>query len=207
VYRDWDVFAPCGMALALVAAWALAGTFERAPGGAWLALAATLAAAAPTVQGLALASDPERSLARIEARLAEAPWVEAEERASGFDLVGLHYLGMDRPRDAERVLAMAVAAAPHPRLIVEWGVALLALQDYGRARVAFLRAAELNPQLIGAWKGLATAASALGDRVELARAAAMIEQLNPGDPLARDARRELERTGEAPGAGGPALPR
>ncbi len=184
-YRDWDVFAPAGMALALVAAWQLAATLPRVRPG--LALAVALAAFAPAVQWVALQHDVPRALARIETRVDRTPWVDADERAATYDFVGMRYLGMH-----------AVEAAPHPRLIVEWGMVSLTKGDFVRARSIFQRAAALDANRPAAWRGLMTAASALGDRAELARATAQLERLTPDDPMVRDARALLDAPAPPP---------
>jgi tetratricopeptide (TPR) repeat protein len=191
IYRDWDVFAPAGAACAVAAAWAIARALDDPRAAAWLGPAAALAVAAPVLQLLVLQADPARALVRIESRLEQEPGIPADERAATWDFIGMRELGLGRDADAERALRKAVEAAPNPRLIVEWGVALLSLRDYPRALDAFRRAARLDPDLIGAWRGLATAASALGDHDELARAANGIERLAPGDPMVIEARRAL----------------
>jgi tetratricopeptide (TPR) repeat protein len=194
LYRDWDVFAPAGMALALIAAWTVAGALARHASYAGLGIAVALMTAAPAVQWLALQSDVPRALARIERRLLR-PATPAGERAAGWDFVGMRYVGLGRAADGEQALRRSVEAAPNPRILVEWGVAVLSRGDFARALPIFQRAAALDPLLIGAWRGLATAASAIGDRAELARAADGIERLNPGDPMVGEARAAL---GQAP---------
>ena len=196
LYRDWDVFAPAGMALAVTAAWHLSGVLEHGRPG--LALAVTLAAFAPAFQWVALQHDVPRALARIESRLDRTPWVGATERATSLDFVGMHYIGLGRTEDADRALEHAVDAAPNPRLIVEWGVAALTRGDFVKARSIFQRAAALDSNLVGAWRGLVTAASALGDLAELERGTRELERLVPDDPLIRDARTVLEQSRTAP---------
>jgi len=190
LYRDWDVFAPAGMALAVLAAWVAAAALEQHASYAGLGIAVALAAAGPAVQWLTLESDVPRALARIETRLLRAG-TPVDERAAGWDFVGMRYVGLGRPADGEEALRRSIEAAPNPRILVEWGVAVLSRGDFPRALPIFQRAAALNPGLIGAWRGIATAASATGNRAELARAAEWIERLNPGDPMAREARAAL----------------
>jgi predicted Zn-dependent protease len=189
------------MALAVIAAWGVAATLARHPAHAGLGVAVALAAAAPVVQGLALGADVTRSLARIESRLAHDRALPASERAAGWDFVGMRYVGLGRAAEGEQALRRSVEAAPNPRVIVEWGVAVLSQGDFSRALPIFQRAAALNPGLMGAWRGLATAASATGDRAELARAAEMIERIHPGDPMAREARAALGLPEPSPAPG------
>lgn len=189
LYRDWDVFTPAGIALALIVAWQLADALPRARAG--LAVAATLAVAAPAFQWVALQHDVVRSLARIESRLDRTRWVDATERAVTLDFVGLRYLGLSRTEDANRAFMHAVEAAPNPRVIVQWGMAALTRGDFVQAHNIFQRAAVADSNLPGAWRGLMTAASALGDRAELARATEQLERLVPDDPMIRDARAVL----------------
>jgi len=190
LYRDWDVFTPAGMALAVLAAWVVAAALERHASYAGLGVAVALAGAGPAIQWLAIQSDVPRALARIETHLL-VPTTTVAERAAGWDFVGMRYVGLGRAAEGEEALRRSVEAAPNPRILVEWGVAVLSRGDFPRALPIFQRAAALNPGLIGAWRGIATAASATGDRAELARAAEWIERLNPGDPMAREARAAL----------------
>src|SRR5580765_345146 len=71
-FRDWDVFAPAGMALALLAAWAVGEALR--PARAWaLAPAVAAAAFAGGVLWLAHLHDTPEALARVHAWAAEPP--------------------------------------------------------------------------------------------------------------------------------------
>ena len=50
----------------------------------------------------------------------------------------------------------------------------------------------LNPDLTTAWRGVAAAASALGDRVHMEAAVRNLERLDPAGESLRDARAWLE---------------
>src|SRR5262249_21675619 len=60
------------------------------------------------------------------------------------------------------------------------------------AMAQYRHAASLNPGLGVAWRGIAAAASALGDRPSMVEAAAHLEQLEPRGRAVYDARKWLE---------------
>jgi len=113
---------------------------------------------------LAEAGDPAAGTAFRQA-LALAP---------GAELVVLNFAGWlvrtGRPDEARRLLEGAPATA---RIVLERGLLALRAGDHARARDAFSRATELQPQSVRAWHGLGNALRALG---ELEQAVLAFEQ-------------------------------
>jgi len=71
-------------------------------------------------------------------------------------------------------------------------------QDYGAALARYLDATRIEPAWPMAWKGVAAASSALGDRAHMAQAVAALRTLAPDDPTTADAERWLEAARPAP---------
>ncbi|MBI3540319.1 MAG: hypothetical protein HY076_08620, partial [Candidatus Eisenbacteria bacterium] len=83
VFRDWDVFAPSGVAVALYTAYGLAIVLERAPAAPRLAAATIAVVFTATLGWLVLAHDADRGLARVRAWLTEPPPRPEPLRAGG----------------------------------------------------------------------------------------------------------------------------
>ena len=193
LFRDWDVFAITGAAVAAWLATRLGGVLARERGAAWLALPLLLASAAPSAQWLFHQSDPDRALPRARALLLGPPLRSGDERATGFDRLSLLYLYRG---DAERMAeacSLSVDAAPNPRVLAEWGMAETLRQRYDAAQAHYLRAASLNPGFTMAWKGVAASSSALGDVPHMQQAVQALRVLEPGGATVRDASEWLER--------------
>src|SRR5439155_12974957 len=75
-FRDWDVFAPAGVAFSLLAAYGLGRALEQAPARRWLAASALAVCALSSFQWLALNRDDARGLERVRAYLLERPGPE-----------------------------------------------------------------------------------------------------------------------------------
>ena len=192
LFRDWDVFVSAGVAVSALVAWLVAEAIEEAPRAAWLALPVMLAAAAPAVQWAAHQSDATRALERAASVLAGPPERSADVRAAGFDHLGMMFLTRGDYARADDALGRSVEAAPNPRVVVQWGMCAALRNEPALARDRYLRAVELNPGLAVGWKGVAAAASALGDANAMSRAVEALERLAPDDPTTRDARAWLE---------------
>ena len=191
--RDWDVFAFAGSALAAVVAWRLAGVMGAMVRPArWLAVPLTLVAMVPALQWAALQSDSERTWSRAEAILLGPPARPANERADGLGTIGMMRFGRGQYAPAARLFQRSAEAAPNPRTFVEWGMAETMLGNPAEAMAHYTHAAALNPNLPSAWRGVAAAASALGDRPRMEAAVRNLERLEPGGQTRHDARAWLE---------------
>jgi len=196
--RDWDVYAFAGSALAAVAAWRIAAVVAAAPRARWIAVPLVALTLFPVLQWAALQSDAERMWSRAEAVLVGPPARPASERADGLGTIGMLRYGRGQFAAALRLFQRSAAAAPNPRTFVEWGMAETQLGHPDRALVQYRHAASLNPDLVTAWRGVAAAASALGDRARMAEAVQNLERLEPGDETAKQGRAWLEANPSPP---------
>ena len=192
--RDWDVFALTGAAFAACAAWRLGAVLGAAPASASLALPLALVALVPALQWTALQSDSERMWSRAEAILVGPPARDANERADSFATIGMMRFGRGQYEPARRLFERAAEAAPNPSTFVRWGMAETMLGRPQQAMTRYLHAAELNPDLVTAWRGVASAASALGDRVHMQHAVTALERLEPQGQTVFDAKAWLAST-------------
>lgn len=191
--RDWDVFAFAGSAFGALIAWRIAGVLGALPRATHgLALALAFVAAVPALQWAALQSDPERTWSRAEAILLGPPARPESERADGLGTIGMMRFGRGQYAPAAKLFERSAAAAPNPRTFVEWGMAETMLGHHPEALAHYTHAASLNPDLPTAWRGVAAAASALGDRASMETALHNLERLEPEGQSAHDARAWLE---------------
>jgi len=190
--RDWDVFALAGVALAAVIAWRVAAVLGALPRARWLALPLAVSAACPALQFAALQSDGERTWARAESILIGPPARDASERAQGLSTMGmLYYGGGDYPR-ALALFERSAEAAPNPRTFAQMGMALSQMERWPEALARYRYAVSLNPDLVTGWRGVAAAASAVGDRGAMLDALHALERLQPDIDVLPDMRRWLE---------------
>jgi tetratricopeptide (TPR) repeat protein len=187
LFRDWDVLAPAGVALALVTAACAGLVLSALPRPGPLALALALASAMPATQWLLHAHDLDRGLARVHSFVVEAPLRSADERGRMLDYLGDRCAQLERWDDAANFLAEAASLAPSPRVMLAWAIAEAQRGNLEGARAAYRRLTERAPADAGGWAGLATMASQLGDREEGLRAARALERLRPGNPVSRKA--------------------
>jgi len=143
--RDWDVFVPASVAVAIAAACWIGAALEATPARLWLAVPVVLAAAAPIGSLLLRAHDDERSLAFARAVIEGPPIRSALERASLHQYRGI-VLGRDR-RYAEcaeefREAAELVPSPTYLSLLVD--TALLA-HEWAMARDALAELADRAP--------------------------------------------------------------
>jgi hypothetical protein len=190
--RDWDVFALAGSVIAVVLAWRVARVLQAEPTARGLALPLALAAAMPALQWVALQSYPERTWGRAEAILIGPPARRTEDVANGLGTLGMMRLGRGQPEKALVLFERSAEQAPNPRMFVQIGMAETMLGRPERALAQYRHAATLNPDLNAAWRGVAAAASALGDAVSMREALVQLERLEPGSATVRDARAWLE---------------
>jgi len=190
--RDWDVFALAGVALAAVAAWRVAAVLGALPRARWLALSLAVSAASPALQFAALQSDAARTWARAESILIGPPARDASERARGLSTMGMMHYGRGEYPNALALFERSAEAAPNPRTFVEMGMALSQMQRWPEALVRYRHAVSLNPDLVTGWRGVAAAASALGDRGAMVDALNALERLQPDSDVLPDIRAWLE---------------
>ena len=137
--------------------------------------------------GLAVGTDPEAAW-RAEAVLLGPPPRSATERAYSFDTIGMLCLGRGQTELARRMFERSAEAAPNPSTFVRMGMAETMLGRPADAMAHYRHAASLDPDLATAWRGVAAAASATGDRTAMEDAVRNMTRLEPGNPLLVDAR-------------------
>jgi len=198
VVRDWDSFAVPGAAFAVGAAWAAARALS-APRATWLALPALLAVLTPALQWLVHFSDPPRGIARVEAFLNGPPLRSADERSRLWDMIGMKRMSMQDYPGAAQAFESAVAVAPSPRLLTQWGMAEAMSGRHDRALATYLRAVERDSTYVTAWIGVGVSGLNAGDLEAASRAAVMLERLAPGNGKAQEIAAAVRaRTGSAP---------
>ena len=204
-FRDWDVYAPAGQAVSLLAAWLVGETLRAAPARAWIALPLCLASIVPSVQWLIHHTDPARGVRRVEAFLNEAPVRLAIERTATCQYLGLYHLGNDRYAEAARAFARGVALLPSLHMMREWARAETLAGNLPGARDIYRGMVERDPHYHFGWHWLMQVEYELGNRDSSRSAAREALRLDPADVSARDL---LEELGAAPPRlGAPRVPR
>lgn len=192
LFRDWDVFAPAGVAFSLWTAYDL-GAAMAYPRWKSLAPAVTLAAVVPAVQWMMLAHDPTRGLDRVKAYLSEPPARPVVIRALTWDFVGTRYLRSGRWEQAAHALERAAELAPHRRILLEWALAQTMRGDDVAARGVYVRLLRADPEDPLAWVGLAGIGLRLGDSVATRHAFEKLRSFGPDSPQTRQVRRHLRQ--------------
>lgn len=179
IFRDWDVFAPAGIALSLLAAYAVVETVVAVPGRTWLAVSALALVMVSSIQWLALNRDEQRGLARVGAYLVETPGPTAAERPLLWDFLTSRNIRSKHWKEAADAAGHAAADAPHRRIFLTWGLAATMAEDYATAERAYLELLEREPDDPLGWLGLAGVAWRLNDRQQLNRALAKLRSYPP----------------------------
>ncbi|HEY3217205.1 MAG TPA: tetratricopeptide repeat protein [Candidatus Eisenbacteria bacterium] len=189
MFRDWDNFAPAGVAASLLSAWLIGGILTRAPDWEWLGVAVLIGTAVPATQWLLHNSDVDRGLSRVEALMREPPRRTDRERGTTWDFLGIRYAQLGLWQSSAEALAHAAETAASPRVLLQWGMAEQAAGNARAAQQVYHRLLELQPNDSRGWLGLAIVSWNLGDRDECRRAALEVRRRLPADP---DAKRLLE---------------
>ena len=177
-FRDWDVFVPAGVALALFAAWAVGEALR--PARAWaLAPAVAVASFAGGALWLAHLHDTPRALERVHAWTAEPPHRADTEYATTWDFLATQAMRTERWADAVSASERAVHYAPSPRLYMQWGMAASMTGNFELAQQKYAESVRLDPALTMGWLGLASASSLLNDVATCEDAAAHLRRLDP----------------------------
>jgi len=191
MFRDWDDFAACGVALSLVTAW-LVGEALRDPrqapalgpiasgSPAVLAVVVVLGVASPAFQWLLHNHEVDRGLARVEAFLSEPPAREPGERALAYHYLGTRYTALRRLDSAADAYAHAAELAPSPRLLYDWAIAEADRGRLEKSREVLLRLVGKAAPMAQAWLALAQVSLQLGDTTGARAAAESTLALAPG---------------------------
>ena len=189
--RDWDDFAATGAALSMLSAGLVGETLRRA-GRPWLAVATTLAVAAPAYQWLAFHTVADRGIPRALAAVQEPPQRPGAERASIYDWLGMRSYQLERWQVATDAFKHAVETAPSPRMLQQWALAATMAGNLEQAREAYHRQLAKEPDSYSGWIGLAAVASRIPDWAECRRALERVLEIKPGDPEATQRLQELD---------------
>jgi hypothetical protein len=190
--RDWDVFAFAGVALAAIVAWRVAAVLGAEPRARWLSIPLAVSAAFPALQFAALQSDGNRTMARAESIVIGPPARNASERARALGTMGMMHYGRGDYAGALALFERSAEAAPNPRTYVEMGMALTLMDRPREALERCRHAVSLNPDLVIGWRGVAAAASAVGDRESMLEAVRALERLEPDSDVLPDMRAWLQ---------------
>jgi hypothetical protein len=179
IVRNWDVFAPLGVSLALACAWGLSAIPHAGRFGRTLGLAVAVNAFVPAAVALLHHADVASGLARVEALLAESPPRGVSERASAWDFLGYRYVDLGRLDASAHAFSQAAELTPSPRILRQWAV----LEEMrGRpleAREVLRRLVARKPDEVRAWAALVRLSYALGDTAGARRTAAAAEAAVP----------------------------
>jgi len=193
--RDFDVFAPAGVALGMACAARLAGIWRASPGSARFSTAVMAGTVMPVLCVLLLQADLARGLVRVNA-LADGPPLRSEtERARWREYLGARYHRAKRYKEAVAEFAQAAALAPSPNILAAWGVAARWAGDRESEERAFTILLERAPAdrvavRVAAYTGLARIALERGDRMKAAR---LVSEAIALDPQSADARSLAQR--------------
>lgn len=193
VFRDWDVFAPAGAALALLAALAVGRILSARPDYHWLGVSVAAAVVAPAILWLMHSTDLDRGLDRVVAFATEAPLRSEVERGLIWEFVGTSANVHGRTERAANAMAQAATLAPSPRVMMEWGMAEAARGEYATARRAFEQAAARDPTQPRIWLNLVNTCMRLDDLAGARHAAEQMVRLMPGNAPAAQMLAEIER--------------
>jgi tetratricopeptide (TPR) repeat protein len=160
--RDWDMNSGIGPILALATCYAAVRAAERFDLRRIWPPVATLAVALAVGEAY-LTSGERWQLHSIRSRLESEPRWTAEQRARGYDFLGVHALNAGRFAEAADHFERALAIAPNPRYFYEAGLAWWRAGDLHAARDRELEAARRAPTIADPWWVLAEIARRTGD--------------------------------------------
>jgi hypothetical protein len=193
LFRDWDVFAPAGAALALLAALAVGRILSASPAYRWLGVSVSAAVAGPAALWLIHSADLDRGLDRVAAFATGPPLRSEAERGQTWEFLGTCANVHGRTELAGDAMERAAALTPSARVMMEWGMAEAARGEYAVARRAFEQAAARDSMQQRVWLSLVHACMRLDDLAGARHAAEQLVRLKPGDATAARLLAEIER--------------
>lgn len=192
IFRDLEVFAPAGVACALVAGRVLGRAIAANPLALAVAPALVATVAMHTLQCLTLFNDPTAGFARTRAFATEPPARPDRELAQVWDFMAYRAFRLRDWDSAVEACAHSARYAPHPRALIMWAIARTYTGDHRGAESLYVALAEKTPDDPLVWVGLGGAALYVGDNVEAQRALARLNTYSPQSREARIIRRHLE---------------
>ena len=194
VFRDWDVFAPAGVSLAMLAALAVSRMAADAR-WRWLPVPAAAAAVVAATLGLLQWADLERGITRVAAFATEPPPRSDSERGETWEFLGTCANQLGRPEQAAEAMSHAAALIPSTRVLMEWGLSEATRGNYHVARGAFEQAIARDSTQSRLWLNLLAVCVRLDDQAGIHRAAEALRRLNPDDPRIHQMLEAIERRG------------
>jgi tetratricopeptide (TPR) repeat protein len=190
-FRDWDVFAPAGVALAI-----LAGALAARAAGEWLA-AVPVVCLAGALLVLGSAHDREGTWRRAEAFMAGPPERTPVERAKTWEYLGSSWFQAGRYADAARAFGREAETSRSQRVYLQWAIAANHAQDDALTRRVLEELVTFAPGTALAWQQLGALAWQQGDYATAARAARALAKLAPDNSVLQRNAQDIERFYEA----------
>lgn len=189
-FRDWDVFAPFGVALAILAG-SLAAVAVR-KGDGWPA-AIPVVCLTGVLLALLGAWDREGTWRKMEAIVTGPPARTPVERAKTWDYLASSWFQAGRFADATRAFSHAAETSRSQRIYLSWAVAAHEARDYAQEQKVLEELVAFAPQTAIAWQRLGSMSWQNGDYATAARAARELVKLAPGDADLRQRAEYVER--------------
>lgn len=191
IFRDIDVFASAGAAVALLSARVVGTALQRRRLPSWLAPALLASVLVPACQWLIHFHNPSYGLRRVRAYAAEAPARDERDLARLWDVIAYRAFRLREWDWALEASSKSVRYAPHPRAVIMLALARTYNGDHHGAESLYVALAERTPDDPLVWLGLGGAALRVGDSVQSARALARLNAYAPEGREARLIRRHL----------------
>jgi hypothetical protein len=191
LFRDWDVFAPAGMAVSMLTACSVQRPLTM-PDRKWLGLPLILGCLVPSVQWLLLNREPEAGLARVRTYLMEHQAPSDLEEALTWDFLAARYFRLRLWPEAADAGSHAAALAPHRRILLMWALAETMKRDDVAAERVYRELLERNPDDPLAWLGLAGTAALLKHSEDYQRAVEKLRSFESDSVKATEIRRHLD---------------
>ena len=191
IFRDLEVFAPAGVACAMLSAHVIGSALRSRRLPAWLAPALLISVVVPALQLLVHFHDPRLGMSRVRSYALEPPARPESELARIWDAAAYRSFRLREWEWAVEASARSAAYAPHPRALMMWAIARTYTGDHRGAESLYVALAARTPDDPLVWVGLGGAALWVGDSLEAARAIAKLNAYAPQSPEARIVRRHL----------------
>ena len=162
MYRDWDVFATVGVALSLLAAYAIGEGVRAAPARSFVAIPVAATVALFTLQWLIHETDLDRGLARVHALLAGPPARTSLEQTTTWEYVGIRNNREGRWEDAAAAYREAARLLPSPNILRQLGFSEERAGHLDRARDVYRLMLSRNPDDEFAQARMARVTAAMG---------------------------------------------
>ena len=169
VFRDLEVFAPAGLASALLAAFVLGRGLQERRLASWLSPVLIASVLVPSLQWLLQFHDPVRGLRRARMFAIEMPARAPDELAQLWDLLAYRAFRLQEWSLAVEASEQSVRYAPNERAKLMLAVARTYVGKFGAAETVYVELADRFPADPLVWVGLCGVAFRLGDSLQVQR--------------------------------------